>query len=79
MEHSCETKLTACIIFHYFRFRAAQLTVCPLKSHMVSFKILLIYISGGPFVRRSGFCSAERNRLCNCGRGHYGEHSCEII
>ena len=23
--------------------------------------------------------SAEWNHLCNFGRGHYGEHSCEII
>ena len=25
------------------------------------------------------FCSAERNHLLNFGRGHYGEHICEII
>ena len=25
------------------------------------------------------FCLAERNHLCNFGRGHYGKHSCEII
>ena len=24
-------------------------------------------------------CSVEWNHLCNFGRGHYGEHSCEII
>ena len=24
-------------------------------------------------------CSAEQNHLCNFGRGHYGEHSHEII
>ena len=24
-------------------------------------------------------CSAEPNHLCNFGRGHYGEHSFEII
>ena len=24
-------------------------------------------------------CSAERNHLCNFGRGHYRKHSCEII
>ena len=24
-------------------------------------------------------CSAEWNHLCNCGRGHNGEHSCENI
>ena len=23
--------------------------------------------------------STEQNPLCNFGRGHYGEHSCEII
>ena len=25
------------------------------------------------------FCSAERNHLCNFGRGCYEEHFCEII
>ena len=25
------------------------------------------------------FCSAERNHLCNFGRGHYEERSCEFI
>ena len=24
-------------------------------------------------------CSAELNHLCNFGRGHCGEHSCEIV
>ena len=24
-------------------------------------------------------CSEEQNNLCNFGRGHYGEHSCEFI
>ena len=25
------------------------------------------------------FCSAERNHLCNYGRGYYKKHFCEII
>ena len=25
------------------------------------------------------FCSAEQNSLCNFGRWHYEEHSCQII
>ena len=25
------------------------------------------------------FCSVKGNHLCNFGRRHYGEHSCEII
>ena len=25
------------------------------------------------------FCSIQRNHLCNFGRGHYGDYSCEII
>ena len=24
-------------------------------------------------------CSVERNHLCNFGRGHHGEHSCEVF
>ena len=28
---------------------------------------------------RRPFCSAEQNRLCNFGRGHYEEQFCEFI
>ena len=24
-------------------------------------------------------CSVEKNHLCNFGRGHHGEHSCEVV
>ena len=36
-------------------------------------KTFLIWSSGGPFVQRSAFCSAERNHLCFFGSGHYEE------
>ena len=42
-------------------------------------KTFLIWSSGGPFVQRSAFCSAERNHLCFFGSGHYEEQFCKII
>ena len=52
----------------------------------ISVKLFLIRTSGSGDVFKKIYlelrrpsCSAKQNYLCNFGRGHYGEHSCEII
>ena len=39
----------------------------------ISFKIFIIFSSGGHFIK------AEQNGLFNFGRGHYEEYLCEVI
>ena len=52
-------------MWNYFEFGLKFRRRCPLK-------IFLFYLW-------QLFCSSEKGNLCNFGKGHYGEHLCEIM